>query len=290
MTIEESFAFGPSRSLVGTLTRSSVAASATAAQGVILFNAGVLHRVGPHRLNVKIARRLAALGLPTLRFDLHGHGDSLRPPAGPSYHEQVDADLLAAADELARRTGVAHFAILGFCSGAYPAYRAALADPRVDAVLLYDAFIYPTLRSRLHHAAVRLRHHGVRGVLSRGLPMRLLRRVHQAYAGRRDTPRAMADEDSPVTRRELVQGLNRLTQRGVNVLVAFSGGSFDQANYAGQFRDATRRNGLSPQVRVAFEPHINHVVTSLASQEIFMDLVLRQWLGVAGAAPMPPAA
>lgn len=42
-------------------------ANAADVPGVILLNAGVLHRVGPHRLHVHLARRLAAAGHPADR-------------------------------------------------------------------------------------------------------------------------------------------------------------------------------------------------------------------------------
>ncbi|MGA8008355.1 MAG: alpha/beta hydrolase, partial [Thiomonas sp.] len=63
--------------------------------GVLLFNAGVIHRVGAHRVNVKLARALAADGIATLRCDLHGMGDSLRADGRLSYKDQVVADLRA---------------------------------------------------------------------------------------------------------------------------------------------------------------------------------------------------
>ena len=46
---------------------------------VILLNAGVVHRSGPFRLHVEVARRLASLGYPCFRFDLAYLGDSAAP-------------------------------------------------------------------------------------------------------------------------------------------------------------------------------------------------------------------
>ena len=65
--------FGPDEQLVGILTHPE-AASSTA---VTILNAGVLHRIGPHRLHVLLARRLAELGFHALRLDLGGIGDSV---------------------------------------------------------------------------------------------------------------------------------------------------------------------------------------------------------------------
>ena len=43
------------------------------------MNAGSIHRVGPNRSFVRMARRFADLGYPVLRMDLSGIGDSPAP-------------------------------------------------------------------------------------------------------------------------------------------------------------------------------------------------------------------
>ena len=42
----------------------------------MLLNSGAVRRIGPQRMWVEAARRWAALGVPTLRFDVVGVGDS----------------------------------------------------------------------------------------------------------------------------------------------------------------------------------------------------------------------
>ena len=283
MNTEQSFAFGEDQGLVGTVTLPSRCDPSTAPQGLILFNAGVLPRTGPHRLNVKLARRLASQGVATLRFDLHGHGDSARASGALSYYQQVDSDLREAMNELASRCGARQFAILGFCSGAYPAYRAALADQRVNAILLYDGFVYPTPRGNLRRYRMRIRQHGlaraVGGWLGRSAASGLDKLACALRSrARAQTARGASHPPELIGRAELVQGLNALAQRGVRVAVLDAGDGFERINYAGQFRDATRKFGLSSQVMVEFLPEINHVVTSLRSQQLFGDFVLERWL------------
>ena len=41
-----------------------------------MLNSGLIHRVGPYRLSVKVARRVALEGFLSVRFDLTGVGDS----------------------------------------------------------------------------------------------------------------------------------------------------------------------------------------------------------------------
>ena len=90
-----------------------------AAPGVIFLNAGVLHRVGPHRLHVLLARRLAAAGFAAVRMDLSGIGDSSPVPSGMSFRASSVADVRAAMDGLGSDDGTgARFVLFGLCSGA----------------------------------------------------------------------------------------------------------------------------------------------------------------------------
>ena len=56
-----------------------------AAVAAILLGAGLVHRVGPNRLTVRLARRLAARGIASVRFDHRGIGDSAPRPDGKPF-------------------------------------------------------------------------------------------------------------------------------------------------------------------------------------------------------------
>jgi alpha-beta hydrolase superfamily lysophospholipase len=81
------------------------------------------------------AEMAAALGIPTLRFDYAGTGDSedLAPAA-----DQLDAwvqDVIAAVQELQRRTGVQRICLLGIRLGAMLAAIAASRCPQVSSLV-----------------------------------------------------------------------------------------------------------------------------------------------------------
>jgi alpha-beta hydrolase superfamily lysophospholipase len=109
----------------------------------LLLNAGPQRRTGPNRMWVEIARRWAARGVPTLRIDLAGIGDSdgdagrlaqVTWPYVPEYIAQVRAALDALeADGLPGR-----FIAMGLCSGAYWSFHAALEDDRIRAICLLN--------------------------------------------------------------------------------------------------------------------------------------------------------
>lgn len=268
---ESSLVFGESGSLVGTVCHPP-GPPAAGCLGVLLFNAGVVHRVGPHRVQVKLARTLASQGVPSMRFDLHGMGDSARASAARPHREQVVLDLRQAMDCLQRETGVSRFAVFGFCSGALPGVDVAQVDPRVVRLILYDGFAAPTPRSRWRFALLRLR--------ARGLGPRVLARVlPRAFAAVRGFVRArasgqMGDASETLGLRDLAPALGALARRGVDVVVLNAGADFSQFNYGSQALEVLESAGLpGGTVRSGFLEDTDHVVTTIAMQRGFVEWV-----------------
>jgi len=136
---EEAVVFGR-RSLLGILHAPSREAAAGRAP-IALVSAGTVHRIGPHRFYVKLARRLSALGFPVLRVDLSGIGDS---PAGDDGVENVTyprggyEDLDDALTLLAGRFGAPRLVVAGLCSGGDFAFQMGARDPRVGGVVILN--------------------------------------------------------------------------------------------------------------------------------------------------------
>lgn len=113
---------------------------ATVPLGGLLFNAGALRRTGPNRLWTETARAWAARGVPTLRVDLGGIGDSGRPPSGlPTpqlYTAGHGGDARAALAWLLARPEVEQAVVGGLCSGGHDAFHVAVEEPRVTTAVL----------------------------------------------------------------------------------------------------------------------------------------------------------
>lgn len=115
--------------------------------GVNLLNPGIKYRVAPHRLNVKIARRLCQEGFYVLRFDPEGIGDSEGElPSGQNMPEiwgsiqrgrYVD-DTKLANDFFIKNYSVKKLILIGNCGGAITAALSAQKDDRVDSLILID--------------------------------------------------------------------------------------------------------------------------------------------------------
>jgi pimeloyl-ACP methyl ester carboxylesterase len=101
---------------------------------VVHLSSGLQNRAGPHRIYVKTARRLAALGIASLRLDLRGVGDS-SGRLEETHFDCHDAGVVPAViDLLEREYGFARVVLLGLCAGARVAIKGAARDRRVDAV------------------------------------------------------------------------------------------------------------------------------------------------------------
>jgi alpha-beta hydrolase superfamily lysophospholipase len=87
------------------------------------------------------AEMAAATGVPALRFDYPGTGDSLNIDPNADQIEAWCGDVLAAVDELRRRTGVTRVCLLGFRLGALLATLVAARSGCVDGLILVAPLI-----------------------------------------------------------------------------------------------------------------------------------------------------
>ena len=127
--------FGETRKLFGMFCQPRE----TSSESVVIFvNAGANPHIGWARMNVEFARCLARSGCASLRIDVAGLGDS--PPA-PGRDPQImydtapQSDVSAAIDWL-QSQGMQKFTVVGLCSGAHLAFHSAVADARINGVVM----------------------------------------------------------------------------------------------------------------------------------------------------------
>ena len=136
---EEAVLLGKTRSLVGILTDPLGAERGNNLPAIILLNAGIIHRVGPNRLYVKMARNLAALGFVVLRFDFSGIGDSPVRDDHLPFEKSAISETQEAMNCLHAARGIERFVLIGICSGAMISFKTACCDPRVVGAVLINA-------------------------------------------------------------------------------------------------------------------------------------------------------
>lgn len=135
---EQAVLFGKTKSLVGIVTNPPKLTGESPLPAVILLNPGIVHRVGPGRIYVKIARALAALGFTVLRFDFSGIGDSAVRLDNLRFEKSAVREAQDAMDFLKSAKGIERFIFLGGCSGAFVSLDAAHCDSRVIGAILIN--------------------------------------------------------------------------------------------------------------------------------------------------------
>lgn len=129
------------------------AGKAPATRGVLVVVGGPQYRAGSHRQFTLLARDLAQGGVPVLRFDYRGMGDSegaIRP------FDEVEDDLRAALDAfMAAVPGLREVVLWGLCDAASAIGMYAARDARVAGLVLLN----PWVRTEDGLARATLRHY-----------------------------------------------------------------------------------------------------------------------------------
>ena len=129
------------------------AGKTSATRGVLVVVGGPQYRAGSHRQFTLLARDLAQGGVPVLRFDYRGMGDSegaIRP------FDEVEDDLRAAIDAfMAAAPGLREVVLWGLCDAASAIGMYAARDARVAGLVLLN----PWVRTEDGLARATLRHY-----------------------------------------------------------------------------------------------------------------------------------
>lgn len=267
--IEKLLQFGDGGGLVGTMTLPGAGTTTgTTTPCFILFNSGFIHRVGPHRLNVRLARALARSGAPAFRFDFSGLGDSLRSLTGADDEIRTGEELAAAMTTLTAAGAGDRFVLVGLCSGTDQCLAGAMRDPRVAGIVLLDPWTYPTFRTRYNFYSRRVRELLGSGRLLATLRRKLARRT--APSGDAGNAAGGLQFRTQPSRQEFERWIRTILGKGIRILAVYSGGFPEDYNYATQFRDSHGTFDDSPLLDVRYIGAANHTFTDLVLQEALL--------------------
>lgn len=226
---------------------------------VVLINAGFVHRVGPFRVHVTLARALAAAGFPVLRFDQPSIGDA------PVKTDADDTGMVRRVlDSLSAMHPGRGFVVGGLCSAADLGWKVALADERVRGLLLLDPVARPGFWFRLGQVRMLLRRPV--GTWIKSLQRRL--RQRRLGAARNEDYR---DWPAPGAEREQLQ---RIVARDVDVIAVYTGGAAPYFTHERQFAANFGAAASDPRVHFEYWPECDHTFMAAEDQQRLVDAVV----------------
>lgn len=260
---EQIFQFGPDKGLLGILTQPSPLVASRPA--IIVSNSGINHRVGPNRLWVELARRMASVGFSTLRFDLSGQGDSEPSADFGSDIDRATIDLQEAMDALQDRKVAHQFVVVGLCAGVDSVYAISKTDPRIKGAIFINGYSYITPSWKVGHY--------VQQLLS---PSRWRRRLYRRLRKYRETINEMQEigfQNSPSVI-EFQRDLQDMLERKVRLIFVYSGGNAFFLSKK-QFKEMT---GISEEIiSVSYYPMADHLFSSVRERSILFQ-ELERWM------------
>ena len=283
VTKEEAVLFGERKSLVGVVTDPArVTRNSRAA--VLLLNPGIVHRVGPGRIYVKIARALAAMGFVVLRFDFSGIGDSAVRHDNLRFEKSAVRETQEAMKFLKSSKGIEHFILLGGCSGALISFETACCDEQVLGAVLIN---YPAIEDEDEDANTDLKQRRAahyywnfalfnlkswRKLFTGRANYRQLTQVLRLQVKRRFASRSTM----PAKETSFAANLRALARRNVRLTFLCSQGDplLDELREAGG--DELQRSCVLGKVTLDVIPRSDHTFSSLDDHDRLLAVILRR--------------
>ncbi|MGJ9418471.1 hydrolase 1, exosortase A system-associated [Massilia sp. CMS3.1] len=207
------------------------------ARGVLIVVGGPQYRAGSHRQFTLLARDLAANGIPAMRFDYRGMGDS---EGTLQDFENVDDDLRAAIDRFfAEFPDMREVVLWGLCDGASAAAMYAPQDARVAGLVLLN----PWVRTEEGAARATIKHYYKNRLFDRHLWNKIKNGEFDVKAsvgslldnvGKALSPRRSGSGGGDASSASLPERMEAaLTHFGGRVLVVLSGADLTAQEFAG---------------------------------------------------------
>ncbi len=253
-------------------------------KAIVLVNSGAVHRIGPNRLYVALARRWAASGHIVLRLDLPGIGDSLPRPGEPEnvvYSRTAINDVGLALQYLRSHYTVDECYSMGLCSGAYHSLKAALTTTLKGVVVINPLTFFWKEGMSLEYADFRVANDAMRyrrtafqfsswlklvqgrvdlGELTRVLAMRASSILASRWRNITAATGLPAKDD-------LGQELHNIASRGTQINFVFAASDPGQELLRLQGGAAAKRLIARGNIEIAILEDANHTFTGGASRQ-----------------------
>ena len=269
---EESLQFGEGGRLSAILTLASTSTQDSQQLPVfVILNSGMLHRVGPYRLSVQVARGLSRSGFCSLRVDLAGKGNSA-PRPGLKYQDSVATDFEEILRLVETRFGRVPLVLVGLCSGADDAIRMTPGDARIIGLVLLDPVCARDNGFALRDFLLKY------GTIARYFIWMKRRLGRLTMTGHRheETLDPLSIRNS-ATQTQLRSALGAIGERRGRVLAIFTRYSLSYYNQVGQLGKVSGVNGCQQFCTEVFWPRAEHTYPLELHRRQLID-VIRSWV------------
>jgi pimeloyl-ACP methyl ester carboxylesterase len=252
--------------------------SASSDWGLIFMNAGGVRHIGPNRMWVEAARRWAAQGIPSARFDFirvgESDGDELASVAslhGDDVVEQITVVMDAMRSELHCR----RFIAVGLCSGAFAAFQAAIQLSAIrSTVLLNPRLVFWNPETEPRRVAKRVGS----GYANLGYWRRLLKGEIQRARLKEAVQGALSnlfriDRKTQIPAGAMARGWRQLKRFQTRVMLVFADGEPLLEEMVNEKQLPPSDNPLLRCVRVG---STGHTFRALWAQKLVQDLIDRE--------------
>ncbi len=265
---EQAVKFGLNEGLHGVLSEPESYSRHTAPI-IIILNSGLLHKIGPYRLSVDLARKLAEDGFRVLRFDISGIGDS-RMRLTKAGEDFAVSDVKSAMDYLNERFENGRFVLVGLCSGSDNSHRTSLVDSRVIGSIHLDGYGYRNTAYYAHYygrrlLSIKLLKNKIKSILSHEVKKAPLQVAGNAY------------ERSFPPSNQAIKEFSTLFSRGMKMLYVYTGGVEEYYNHKGQLKNLFKKNPPKNALDEEFLASADHTYSRVNSRELVLKK-MHAWL------------
>jgi pimeloyl-ACP methyl ester carboxylesterase len=270
--IESPHLIGTNPRLAGILSQPDPESEAAKKTGIVILSSGLLHRVGPFRLHVDLARSMSKAGFGVLRLDQAGRGDSRRSK-GLSLAETIQQELDTAADFFRKTSGIDKLVLVGLCSGADDALALAANNENITGLILFDGYAKTTVRYYVHYYLRRVLNLGKVGrairrrIFSMENPGKPIGSTDDGVGGQLVEIRNFPEPEAAVG------AVKRLMQRGGSFLGVFTGDVEAYYCYEGQLRDCLGAKEYGQAFKEIYLRNAKHTYPIHGHRQLLMRLV-----------------
>jgi len=271
--MEKTFLFGEKNNLVGISSEPHGTVLREGKPFIIILNAGLVHHPGPFRMNKEFSMLLSDNGYASFRFDTSGVGDSkMRVMDNMLAKDRNLSDVGEAIAYVQEKFEPSGIIIIGLCTGADLAHRAAIKYSEVSGAILLDGYGYPTNRFYFkRYAPILISPKRMFNVLYR-VVLRVL------PVGGKDKCQAESGVEAYYwelpNKQDYIADMGQMFNEGKKHLYVYSSGVSEYYKYENQYADAFSAYPFSSAVTVKHLVYSDHVYTLLEQRNNLFEIML----------------